>query len=159
MELTTDILRESALNMDFNISRLKIIIDGINNATKNLYNNELAIDWYGIMDEKKESESIYRLAILAFEDYIESTINSFLEKNNSNYDIINSNVDLIITLAKLITSKTENHDESLKKFNLNINNYPIYNGIILLNKNKNLNEIIDILVKWRIDLIHFVYPQ
>ncbi|WP_265428272.1 hypothetical protein [Chryseobacterium sp. YIM B08800] len=158
MDLTIDEIRNSALNCDFNISRLKIIIDGVNNAIKNLYNEELAIDWWESLDEKKEYEAICRLAILAFENYIESTINSFSKEYLSKFDNPNLNIDLIIVLANLITSKTDNH-ESLRKFNLDINNYPIYNGIILLNKDKNLNQIIDILVKWRIDLIYFVYPK
>ncbi|MCU7616451.1 hypothetical protein NZ698_04515 [Chryseobacterium sp. PBS4-4] len=157
--MTIDQIRKSALNWDEKISRLEIIIEGVNKAIKNLFHNELSSDWWGTMDERQECEAIYRLAILAFENYIYSTIRIyFKEKDYSKFYEFEPNVDLIIKLAKHITSGENTDQEALKKFNLTTNDYPIYNGINLLNADKNLDEIVEILKRWRTKLIHIIYP-
>lgn len=159
MDLTTDELRENALQWDQNIRRLEIIIESVNKAIKNFYQYEYALDWSGILDAKEECEAIYRLAILAFENYIHSTIRIYFEEENeySKFYKLEQDIDLIIILAKHITS-SENKDSLLNKFNLNVNDFPIYHGIIVLNKNRDLDEIVETLKKWTAKLIHIKYP-
>lgn len=161
MDLTIDELRKSALEWDQNISRLKIIIDGVNKAIKNLYHNELSTDWWETLDEKQECESIFRLGILAFENYIHSAIRIYFEEEKEDYSKfyeLEKDIDLIITLAKHITSSEDRDSDALIKFNLNANDFPIYHGILLLNENKNFDAIIEILKSWRIKLVLMKYP-
>ncbi|PIF45634.1 hypothetical protein CLU96_2643 [Chryseobacterium sp. 52] len=159
MDLTIDQIRNAALHFDQNITRLQIIIKGLNNATKHLLNEEFSIDWWGTLDQKYEYESIYRLAILSYEKYIRSTIEVPSGEEELTFYKSEYNVGLIITLAKYITSAFDNPQEILDAYHLKIDDYPIYNGIIILNKDRNLEEIIHTLEKWRVKMIYLKYTD
>ncbi|KIC63068.1 hypothetical protein [Chryseobacterium taiwanense] len=160
MDLTIRDLRRHALSFDPEFSRLETIIEGLNNALKHLYDSELCIDWYGCMDEKYECETIYRLAILAFETYITSSATNLCNeyKNPQHFYNLSPDIILILTLSEYITSNTESSKTNLNNHNLDINNSPIYHGIKILNKERNLSKITKVLKSWRNQLVYIQYP-
>ncbi|KMQ61473.1 hypothetical protein ACM46_15765 [Chryseobacterium angstadtii] len=162
MDLSIEELRRHAL-FDPTFRRLEIIIEGLNKAIIYFRGNELAIDWWGSLDDKKEYESIYKLAILAIEDYLRLTIRDFFdiheEKDYLPFYESEPNINLIFLLADYIKSTTKASNESLSKFDLSINDYPIYHGIVILNKDKDLNEILKNLKEYRAKLIDLKYPE
>lgn len=155
MDLTIYEIRRSALSFDLQFSRLEIIIEGLNNAIKYLYGSELCIDWWGTMDEKYECETIYKLAILAYESYITSSISDLFDKHQNLQQFYNLSSDIILVLA---LSNTKDCQDILEGYNLDVNDYPIYNGIKILDKNKDLIQIIKVLKSWRNQLIYLKYP-
>lgn len=161
MELTNRDLRRHLLFFDPAFSRLENILEGLDNGIKHLYSSELCIDWYGTMDEKHECETIYRLAILAFETYITSSAVSLCKENENPqqfYDL-SSEIILISALANYLTSTTKNYDTIFEKYSLEINNYPLYNGIKILNRERDLLQIGKILKSWRNQIVYLQYPS
>lgn len=113
------------------------------------------------MDEKHECETIYRLAILAFETYITSSAVSLCKENENPqqfYDL-SSEIILISALANYLTSTTKNYDTIFEKYFLEINNYPLYNGIKILNNERDLLQIGKILKSWRNQIVYIQYPS
>jgi hypothetical protein len=160
MELTVRDIRRHTLSFDLEFSRLTIIIDGLNNAIRHLYDSELCMDWWGCMDEKHECETIYRLAILAFESYITSSSASLCNENEDPqkfYDLL-PEVILVLALSKYITSNSGNYKKDFALYHLDVNDYPIYHGIKLLNKDRKLTEITKILKSWRNQIVYIQYP-
>lgn len=160
MDLTIHEIRRSALSFDLQFSRLETIIEGLNNAIKHLFGSELSIDWWGTMDEKYECETIYKLAILAYESYITSSISGLFDKHQNLQQFYNLSPDiiLVLALAEYITSNTKDCQDIFEGYNLDVNDYPIYNGIKILDKNKDLIQITKVLKSWRNQLIYLKYP-
>ncbi|PQA92942.1 hypothetical protein B0A69_12275 [Chryseobacterium shigense] len=162
MGLSIEELRRHAL-FDPTFGRLEIIIEGLNKAITYFRGNELAIDWWGSLDDKKEYESMYKLAILAIEDYLKLTIKGFFdiheEKDYVTFYESEPHIDLIFLLADYIKSNSKASKESFSKFDLSIDNYPIYHGVVLLNKDQDLNEILKNLKEYRAKLIDLKYPE
>ncbi|GEN74607.1 hypothetical protein [Chryseobacterium hagamense] len=160
MDLTNRELRRSALFFDPSFSRLETIIEGLNNGVRHLYNSELCIDWYGTMNEKSECETIYRLAILAFETYIITSATSLCKENENPQQFYNllPDITLILNLADYITLKTGNYEKIFKKYALDVSNYPIYNGIRILDEDRNLIQITKVLKSWRNQIVYIQYP-
>lgn len=162
MDLTREDLRRHALSYDFSIGRLQTIIKGLSEAVVYLRNRELSIDWWGTMDEKYEHESIYNLAILAFEHYLETVLSDFKivnEEERSQLYCSEPAISLIFTLAKYIKNDPDFSHKTLNHYHLNIHDYPVYNGIIALNSQQDLEEIIKQLQKWRTKIINIYYQQ
>lgn len=162
MDLTKEELQRHALSFDFNFRRLEVIIKGLTQAINYLRGSELAIDWWGKMDEKYEHESIYNLAILAFEHYLETVLSDFKMVNEEDRSQLYSSepaISLIFTLAKYIKNDPDFSHKTLNHYHLNIHDYPVYNGIIALNPQQNLEEIIKQLQKWRTKIINIYYQQ
>ena len=159
MDLTIRDFRRLALSFDPQFSRLQTIIEGLNNAIEHLYESEFSIDWSGTMDQKYECETIYRLAILAFESYITSSATSLCDEDEDFQQFYNLSQDIILILAlsEYITSNTENSKKILEGYTLDINDYPIYHGINILDKDKSLNQIIKVLKSWRNQLVYIKY--
>ncbi|PWN62926.1 hypothetical protein [Chryseobacterium viscerum] len=162
MELSTEQLRSHSISFDMAVSRLKIIIKGLNDALTYLRCEELGIDWWGTINEKYEHESIYNLAILAFEHYLETILTDFKifdEEDNSQLYYSEPNISLIFILAKYIKNELEFPQKALNHYNLNIHDYPVYNGIIALNPQKDLEEIIKQMQNWRNKIINIYYQK
>jgi len=163
MDCTIDDLRTNAF-LDWEIPRLKCIISGLDEAIKHLKEKELPFDWYGEVNIEQELESIYGLAVLAFESYLVNVVNYFFDntRNFKQYFQIEPAIELIIALASIKVGR--NFDKKiLSTFNLNVNQYPmypIYKGISLLSKglDRPLEKIIPILEQWRLDIIDLKYP-
>ncbi|MDW9379564.1 hypothetical protein [Chryseobacterium sp. JV558] len=162
MDLTNEQLWSSAINFDMAASRLRIIIKGLNDALTYLRCEELGIDWWGTMDEKYEHESIYNLAILAFEHYLKTVLTDYKlvnEEDNPQLYYSDPDISLIFVLAKYIKNELESPQKVLSHYNLNIHDYPVYNGIIALNLQKDLNEIMKQMQNWRIKIINLYYQE
>lgn len=159
MDLTIRDFRRIALSFDPQFSRLETIIEGLNNAVSHLYESELCIDWWGTMDEKHECETIYRLAILAFENYIISSATNLCNENENPQQFYNllPEVILILSMSEYITSNNDSYKKIFDLHNLNVNDYPIYNGIKLLSKDRNLSQITKILKSWRNQIVYIQY--
>lgn len=159
MDLTSRDFRRLALSFDPSFSRLENIVEDLNNGIEHLYGSELCIDWNGTMDEKHECETIYRLAVLAFETYIRSSTTDLCNEDESPeqfYDLL-QDVILVLALSDYITSKTDRYKQVFEKYALDVTNYPIYNGIKILNKNRDLIQISKILKSWRNQIVYIQY--
>lgn len=162
MDLTKEDLRNDALNFDISFGRLKTIVKGLNEAIHYLRGNELSIDWWGTMDEKYEHESIYNLAILSFEHYLKTVITEYKLVNKEDSTQLyysDPDISLIFILAKYIKNDLESPQKALSYYNLNIHDYPVYNGIIALNSQKDLDEILNQIKKWRNKIITTYYEE
>ncbi|WPO89060.1 hypothetical protein [Chryseobacterium sp. HR92] len=162
MDLTKEDLRNDAQTYDFSFERLKIIINGLKNALNYLSDSELSIDWWGTMDEKYEHESICNLAILAFEHYLKTTIEDYKivnEEDNSQLYYSEPNISLIFILAKYLKNELESPQKALSHYNLNIHDYPVYNGVIALNSRRDLDEIVKQIKTWRNKIITIYYAE
>jgi len=162
MDLTKEDLRNHALAYDSTFERLKIIINGLKNAITHLLGDELSIDWWGTMDEKYEHESIYNLAILSFEHYLKTVITDYNlvnEEDSPQLYYSDPDISLIFVLAKYIKNDLEYPQKALSHYNLNIHDYPVYNGILALNPQKDLEEIMKQIQKWRTRIINIYYQE
>lgn len=162
MDLTKEDLRNHALAYDSVFERLKIIINGLKNAITHLSGNELSIDWWGTIDEKYEHESIYNLAILSFEHYLKTVITDYKlvnEEDSPQLYYSDPDISLIFVLAKYIKNDLESPQKTLGHYNLNIHDYPVYNGILALNPQKDLEGIMKQAQKWRTKIINIYYQE
>jgi hypothetical protein len=159
------------LKPDFRAESLMLIILGLDNSINSLKNRMKELNWYDGLCFKEDSEAIYGLAYVAFQNYINASIkdfsNSTSDKNKyyklqpkfKNYD--KSGIELIIGLANYSKHKEDDgklHQgtiEILKSFNLSfekyidINNSPVFNGLAILNDDWNLFEVLNIVKNWR----------
>jgi|GEM_PF-2164790 len=146
---------------DQRLKRLELILTGLDNAVKYLQEEELAIDWYNTMNPKKEFESIYRLAFLAMEDLIKSSITDRVKNvdDYNQYYKLEPQVELIVSLANLCykESNDKSYTDILKTYSLDPNDYPLYNGLKILNKDRSLMATMTIILSWRRKLDDLVY--
>lgn len=154
--------------VDYRVDSLYQIIMGLENSIVSL---KQRVDEYGynVIDFDENSEPIYGLAFIAFQNYINGSIKDLYETTSSKttYYKIDSNlmnfhkssIELIIGLANFIKHKD---DDELRKgtkdildcFDLkyvdnDIINSPIFEGLSLLNKDWDLFEILKIVTNWR----------
>ena len=158
------------LRVDYRKVSLEIIVDGLNEAIESLKNNIEKINWYDIDWFMEESEPIYGLAFIAFQNYINGSIKDFkgnLNNKNLLYKIENSEsefsrskIELIVALANYSKHKDEGipHKgtrEILDNFGLNYENItyldesPIFQGLSIFNEEWDLLKIMEITTEWR----------
>lgn len=162
--------------IDYRIHSLYPIIDGLNASINELTIKYHEIDWYDGIWLKEESEPIYGLAFIAFQNYVNGTIKDVagtsankqsyyrLEPSFENYS--RSKVELIIGLANYCKHKDDDGPlfpgthELLESFDLAtskdadiIHSSPIFEGLTLLNDSWDLFEIINIIKDWRANLL------
>jgi hypothetical protein len=150
------------------------IITGLENSIQTIVQKNKENDWYDGFWMREESEPIYGLAFIAFQNYINGSINDLFGKldNKVQYykldkklkDFERTQIELIIGLAnyyKHKDSKLHNGTvEILNSFNLDINsdniidNSPIFEGLEILNKAWNLFEIQKIVTDYRKNLLN-----
>lgn len=153
---------------DFRRESLDQIIKGLDSALQVHQKRNEEVVWYDFLWYMEDSESIYGLAFIAFQNYIVESINDLhgttenkvnlfklepnLEKNK------NSSIQLIMTLANYAKHKDEGElrgptKSILESFNLDtsaeIINSPIFTGFSLLNDDWNLFKVFEIVVSWR----------
>ncbi len=162
------------LQVDYRAVSLNIIINGLNDAIKVLGNQIDEIHWYDGDWFMEESEPIYGLAFIAFQNYINGSINDFkgelknkeelykLSQNSDNYS--KSRIELIIGLANYSKHKDEGTPykgtkEILDYFKLNYENIsfldesPVFQGLPILDKDWDLLKIRDLVTEWRKSLM------
>jgi hypothetical protein len=158
------------LKVDSREVGLQIIINGLNDAIYILKNQIDEIHWYDGDWFMEESEPIYALAFIAFQNYINGSIKDFkgdlkskqelygIEYEQSKYS--ESKIELIIGLANYSKHKDERvlhrgTKEILDCFGLNyqnityLDNSPVFQGLTVLNENWDLIKIKAIVIEWR----------
>ena len=170
------------LKNDYRAESLTQIINGLDNAIKTLKTRMNENTWYDEFFFREDSEPIYGLSFIAFQNYINGTIKDIVNSssNKTNYYKLNPNfknynrsdIELIIGLANYIKHKEDDsllHNgtaEILKSFNLDIskeaeilNSSPIFDGLTILTDNWNLFEIKLSVISWRKDLFTLITKQ
>jgi hypothetical protein len=162
------------LEVDYRVESLNLIIIGLENSIQTIVKKNKEIDWYDGIWMREESEPIYGLAFIAFQNYINGSINDLFEKpdNKAQYykldnkaeDFQRTQIELIIGLANYYKHKDAKFHkgtvEILNSFNLDINsdnvidNSPIFEGLELLNKKWDLFEIKKIVTDYRNKLLN-----
>jgi hypothetical protein len=158
------------LKVDYREVSLKMVINGLNDAIDSLKNQIDEIHWYDGDWFMEESEPIYGLAFIAFQNYINGSIKDFkgdLKSKQELYKIENkeskyskSKIELIIGLANYSKHKDEGiphkgTKEVLDCFELNyenvtyLDNSPIFQGLTILDENWDLVKIKAIAIEWR----------
>lgn len=158
------------LRNDYRAESIKIIIKGLENAIEVLKKRVEKEDYYDIDFFMEDSEPIYGLAFIAFQNYINGSIKDFmgsLEKKHELYKFgkesnkySKSKIELIITLANYSKHKDEGKPykatrETLDSFELTYENItyldksPIFQGLTILNEDWNLFQITEIVTEWR----------
>lgn len=161
------------LKVDYRVESLNLIINGLENSIQTIIAKNKEIDWYDGIWMREESEPIYGLAFIAFQNYINGSINDLFDKPenkvqyykiaNKHKDFDRTQIELIIGLANYYKHKDSKfHNgtvEILKSFNLDVNNEnvvdnsPIFEGLDILNSKWNLFEIKKIVTDYREKLL------
>lgn len=158
------------LRLDHRVVSLGMIIEGLSETITALKNKLNEIYWYDADWFMEESEPIYGLAFIAFQNYINGSINDFAEnlKEKESYYKLEQNckewnrskIELIIGLANYAKHKDEGTPykgtkEILDYFNLNytdvtyLDNSPLFQGLTLLNADWDLFKVKNLVTDWR----------
>ena len=154
---------------DFRINSLHMIIDGLDKSIKELEKNIEAIHWYDGDWLMEETEPIYGLALVAFQNYIIGSIAdiegstktklNYYKKDQIKTGYSHTTIGLIISLANYAKHRDEtvleNTAKILDAFNLKykdiiyLDEGVIFQGLTILNKDWSLFEIKDYVTAWR----------
>jgi len=158
------------LRFDHRAVSLDMTIKGLSKTIEILKNQIDEIAWYDGDWFMEESEPIYGLAFIAFQNYINGSIKDFadsLKGKESFYKIEQnpnsskkSKIELIIALANYAKHKDEGTPHKgtkdiLEHFELTysdviyLDKSPIFQGIALLNEEGDLFQIKNIVTNWR----------
>jgi len=158
------------LRFDHRAVSLDMTIKGLSETITILKHQVNEIDWYDGDWFMEESEPIYGLAFIAFQNYINGSIKDFadcLKGKESFYKIEQnpkssnrSKIELIIALSNYAKHKEEGiphkgTKDILDHFELTyidvtyLDKSPIFQGITLLNEEWNLFQIKNIVTDWR----------
>ena len=156
---------------DYRIESLRITILGLERSIEKIKAKLIEIDWYDGLWCLEESEPIYGLAFIAFQNYINSSIydrdNSLKEqferyklgekfKNSEKTDI-----ELIVGLANYFKHRDDHKDfhigtkNILNDFNFqfdkdtDIDNSPIFRGLDKFSNTWSLKQILKNVENWR----------
>lgn len=159
------------LESDYRKNSLKIIVSGLIDVIDKLKSQIQEISWYDGLWLLEETEPIYGLAFIAFQNYIYNTINDvkssrFIE-DRKYYEIYKEDrqIELIVHLANYYKHRNDNLNERTEKglveFKLlpideedQLENSPIFKGLELLSPNWDLNMLVDIVSNWREKLLN-----
>lgn len=155
---------------DFRAKSLYMVVEGLAKSIAELEKNVEAIHWYDGDWLMEETEPIYGLAFIAFQNYINGSISDFdgdIKQKNTFYKkaplIENSNrtnIELIITLANYAKHKDEGDPHPgtstvLDAFDFKYKNLiyldegPIFRGLAILNADYDLFKIMETVISWR----------
>ncbi|WP_428330325.1 hypothetical protein [Mucilaginibacter sp.] len=154
---------------DYRFKSLFMIIDGLSKSISELEKNVADIHWYDGDWLMEETETIYGLAFIAMQNYINGSIsdidgttknkNIFYKKDNPIEDYTGTTIELITALANYTKHKDEGVPHSgtlsiLESFNLRydviyLDEAAVFQGLTILNKDYDLFKIMDYVVKWR----------
>ena len=172
--MTTKTSHSHYLEHDFRAYSLTQIIHGLDNSIKSLQDRMKEYVWYDGLMFLEDSEPIYGLAFIAFQNYINCTVKDlvnstsdktkyyYLQTKFKNYE--KSDIELIIGLANYSKHKEDDGllhkgtSEILKSFSLDISkeididSSPIFEGLTILTESWNLFEIESKVNNWRANL-------
>lgn len=159
------------LRHDLRVESLKYTISGLDRSINLLKNQRKEISWYDGIFFLEDSEPIYGLAFIAFQNYVNASIKDFSDSTRdkvqyyqleSSFGEFNrSSIELIIALANYSKHKDEDGDlhkatrEILTDFGLNIDkgasveSSAIFEGLTILNEAWDLFQILDLVINWR----------
>lgn len=161
------------LQADYHADSLKQIIIGLNNSINTLKKRNEEIAGYDGLWLLEDSEPIFGMAFIAFQNYINGSISELFESTNNktsyykidskheNYD--KSYIELIIGLANFYKHKDEiklhtGTRNILDTFNLEtsgrIEESPIFEGLTILDEKWNLFKVYEIVIDWRKELFN-----
>jgi len=156
--------------VDYRVASLNIIIQGLNNSIEVLKEHIKEIHWYDGDWFLEESEPIYGLAFIAFQNYIYGSVKDVVDQTNEKINFYQlepnvegyskSKIELIIGLANYAKHKDDGiphkgTKEILECFNLDYQDISyqdksaIFQGLTILNKDWNLFEIKELVTNWR----------
>lgn len=156
------------LKVDYRAESLFQIISGLVNSINKLKERQEEGGWYDGLWLLEDTEPIFGLAFIAFQNYINGTIKDFynttdnkvvfykIEPNLNGFE--KSSIELIIGLANYIKHKEDSKllngtKNILDCFGLNnsdeITESPIFNGLDLLDSNWDLFNVLEIVKSWR----------
>ncbi len=162
------------LKIDYRAESLNQIIIGLDNAINSLKDRKKEQFWYDGLWFKEDSEPIYGLAFIAFQNYINGSIKDLVNTTSNkteyyrlqpkfkNYE--KSDIELIVGLANYFKHKEDDGllhkgtSEILKNFGLDtskdaeITDSPIFEGLTILSETWNLFEIEVRVTNWRVNL-------
>lgn len=155
---------------DYRKKSLKITLNGLNESINYLKKKQEEIVWYDGILFMEEVEPIYGLALIAFQNYINSSIYDldeslngkidFYKKGNTLREHKGTDIELIIALANYFKHRDDDPiykgtSKILDKFDLDysksvdIVNSPIMIGIELISSDFNLFFLAKIVFDWR----------
>lgn len=171
-------LEINVLQADYHADSLKQIIIGIKNSIKTFEDRLGKLDWYDGLWLLEDTEPVFGLAFIAFQNYINTSINELYESidNRANFYKLGprsavynrSYIELIIGLANYTKHKDDDklHNGTqniLNSFNLEpstwIEDSPIFEGLTILNEKWDLLKIYYIVIDWRKDLFENYIEQ
>lgn len=161
------------LRIDFRIDSLKQLMIGIDASVGCLKKQCDNSSWYDANWLLEESEPMYGIAFVAFQNYINSSIHDhpeyesdvkiFYNTNSDQNGERKSKIELIIALANYFKHKDEDElrkatRETLEYFDLNpsknldLGESPIFKGMSILSEEWDLFEMLKIVEEWREEL-------
>lgn len=163
------------------IESLNQIIIGLDNTIDLLRKKIDEINWYDRGWFNEETEPIYGLAFIAFQNYIVGCIKDCFDSTTTKLKLEcfrlvpnmegfeKSSIELITTIANYSKHKEEEINqylhENLKCFKLNwgndieIDESPIFEGLSLLSEKWDLFEILKIVTDWEEKLWRYRYEK
>jgi hypothetical protein len=153
------------LEFDHRKKSLELTITGLSEVINELKNQLQQNSWYDGLWLIEETEPIIGIALVAFQNYINNSINDF--RLNCLTDVMeykliykeDSHIELIIHLANYYKHRNDNlnrnTEKGLMEYELlplkedQIENSPIFKGLEVLSPNWDLNEVSDIVLNWR----------
>jgi len=148
------------------------IISGLSKSLDFLIEKNKTVPWFDGLFLAEEAEPVYGIGLVAFQNYIIGTVMDLKEycpnekvkamKKHQFYELdlkINNKltrVELTITLANYFKHRDEGVTgltlDNMNVYDLLKNDFPINEGINLLDEKMDLNNIPDGLVSWRKNL-------
>lgn len=162
------------LEVDYRASSLNMVIKGLSGSIKEFKTFGEKNQWYDALFFLEDSEHIFGLAFIAFQNYINASIKDLTEKGGRDLqqehykhgDVLSStgctNIELIICLANYIKHKGDDNNEFhkntkrvLAQFNLNTDKHcditesAVFGGLDILDEKWDLTAIKDSVLRWR----------
>jgi hypothetical protein len=165
-----EVIKMNWKHVDYRIQSLNHIINGLWTAIQALEKRMEVGGWYDAIWFREDSEPIFGLAFIAFQNYINASIIDRYESIAKKEDIYRlgkyvgksdrTEIELIIALANYTKHKdwgelhtgTKNilSDIGLKTdLDTDITELPIFEGIEILSSLWDLNEVLKIVTNWR----------
>ena len=167
MQMTIENIKTDWRKVDYRCESLNQIIKGLDSSILFLQTKIKEVHWYDGDWFLEETEPIYGLAFIAFQNYINGSIKDFFGNiNKAQYYKVKTNlntfdrssIELIISLANYSKHKDDNElhkgtKDILESFKLNdfdrIENSPIFTDLTILSVNWKLSEVFEIVIDWR----------
>lgn len=162
-------------DVDFRYTSLVTTFDGLETSIQSLIKFQKETEWYDGGFLREDTEPIYGLAFIALQNYINSSIYDFDDTLDGKLDFYKygeelkngvTKVELMICLANYFKHRDDSRGlhrgtaQILNKLNMeyggnfDIDNSPIFEGLIMLDPEWKLNSLAIIAKEWRESLWH-----